>query len=78
MIPEQPKLSSSATQNIGPKSSGAGSMYTKRTVGTDAVSLDVQRPGGGHVPNSALSVETLDGQLVYEGTKEESIIKFET
>ncbi len=30
------------------------------------------------MPNSALSVETLDGQIVYEGTPEEPIIKFET
>ncbi len=30
------------------------------------------------MPNSALSVETMDGQLVYKGTLEEPIIKFET
>ncbi len=32
---EQPKLPSSATQGITPKPSGAGSTYTKRTVGDD-------------------------------------------
>ncbi len=38
VTPEQPKLSSSATQNLtGPKASSAGSTYTKRTVGADAV-----------------------------------------
>ena len=77
ITPEQPKLSPSVTQNLtGPKASGAGSTYTKRTVGTDAIPLGGRRPGDGYVPNSALSVETLDGQLVYEGTKEEPIIKF--
>ncbi len=30
------------------------------------------------MPSSALPVETLEGQLVYEGTKEEPIIKFES
>ncbi len=47
-------------------------------VGSDAIPLGDRRPGDGQVPNSALSVETLDGQLVYEGTPEEPIIKFET
>ncbi len=78
IIPAQPKLSSSATQGITPKPSGAGSTYTKRTVGTDAELLGDRRPGDGKVPNSALSVKTPAGQLVYEGTKEEPIIKFET
>ncbi len=64
-MPEQPKLSSSATQNIGPKPSGAGSTYSKRTVGTDADPLGGRRPGDGHVPNSALSVETLTIQCLY-------------
>ena len=39
VIAAQPKLSSSATQGITPKSNGAGSTYTKRTVGTDAEPL---------------------------------------
>ncbi len=78
MIPEQPKLPSSATRGITPRPSGAGSTYTRRTVGTDAEPLGGRRPGDGTVPNSALPVETLDGQLVYEGTREEPIIKFET
>ncbi len=47
-------------------------------MGTDADLLGGQWRGDGTVPNSALSVETLYGQLVYEGTTEEHIIKFET
>ncbi len=79
VTPEQPKLSPSATQNLtGPKASGVGSTYTKRTVGSDAIPLGDRRPGDGQVPSSALSVETLDGQLVYEGTPDNPIIKFET
>ncbi len=42
------------------------------------MALGGRSPGDGTVPSSALSVEMLDGQLVYEGTKEEPIIKFET
>ena len=71
-------MPSSATQGITPRPSGAGSTYTKRTVGDDVKPLGGRRPGDGIVPQSALSVETLDGQLVYEGTEEEPIIKFET
>ncbi len=78
MFPEEPKLPSSATQGITPKPSGAGSTYTKRTVGDDVDPLGGRRPRDGTVPESALSVKTLDGQLVYEGTKEEPIIKFKT
>ncbi len=78
MFPKQPKLPSSATQNITPRPSGAGSTYTKRTVGNDIEPLGGCIPGDGVVPQSALSVETLDGQLVYEGTPGEPIIKFET
>ncbi len=78
VIPEQPRLPSSATQGITTKPSGEGSTYTKRTVGDDVVPLGGRRPGDGKVPESALSVEMLDGQLVYEGTREEPIIKFET
>ena len=78
MFPAQPKLPSSATQGITPRPSGAGSTYTKRTVGDDAEPLGGRRAGDGTVPKSALSVETLDGRLVYEGTPEEPIIKFET
>ncbi len=78
VVPTQPKLPSSATQGTTPKPSGAGSTYAKRTVGDDCEPLGGRQPGDGIVPRSALSVETLDGQLVYEGTKEEPIIKFET
>ncbi len=78
MTPEQPKLSSSATRGITPKPSGAGSTYTKRTVGNDEEPLGNLQQGDGTVPKSALSVETLDGRLVYEGTEAEPIIKFET
>ncbi len=78
VVPAQPKLPSSATQGITPRPSGAGSTYAKRTVGDDCEPLGGRQPGDGIVPQSALSVETLDGQLVYEGTKEEPIIKFET
>ncbi len=78
VIPPQPKLPSSATQGITPRPSGAGSTYTRRTVGDDCEPLGGRTPGDGTVPRSALSVETLDGQLVYEGTKEKPIIKFET
>ncbi len=79
ITPEQPKLPASATLNpSGPKASGAGNTYTKRTVGTDAVPLGNRRPRDGTVPKYALSVETLDGQLVYKGTEDKPIIKFET
>ncbi len=78
MFPTQPRLPSSATQGITPRPSGAGSTYTKQTVGDDVEPLGGRRPGDGIVPQSALSVETLDIQLVYEGTEEEFIIKFET
>ncbi len=61
VTPEQPKLPSSATQGITPRPSGAGSTYTKRTVGDDVEPLGGRRPGDGTVPQSALSVETLDG-----------------
>ncbi len=66
VTPEQPKLSLSATlcYLTGPKASGAGSTYIKRMVGTNTVPLGGRRPGDGQVPNSALSIETLDGQLV--------------
>ncbi len=53
-------------------------MYTKRTVGDDVEPLGGRRPGDGIVPRFALPVEMLEGQLVYEGTPEEPIIKFET
>ncbi len=79
VTPAQPKLPASATtQGITPRPSGAGSTYSKRTVGDDCEPLGGRQPGDGVVPQSALSVETLDGQLVYEGTAEEPIIKFET
>ncbi len=79
VIPEQqPKLPSSATQGITPNPSGVGSTYTRQTVGDDADPLGGRRPGHVMMPGSALSVEMLDGQLLYEGTKEEPIIKFET
>ena len=78
MTPKQPKLPSSATRGITPKPSGAGSTYTKRTVGDDDEPLGNRQPGDGTVRESALSVETLDGRLVYEGTETEPIIKFET
>ncbi len=78
VIPTQPKLPSSATQGVTPKPNGAGSTYAKRTVGDDCEPLGGRQPGDGIVPRSALSVETLDGQLVYGGTPEEPIIKFET
>ena len=78
VFPTQPMLPSSATQGITPRPSGAGSMYTKRTVGDDVEPLGGRRPGDGIIPQPALSVETLDHQLVYEGTEEEPIIKFET
>ncbi len=78
VTPEQPKLPSSATQGITPRPCGAGSTYTKQTVGNDCEPLGGRAPGDGIIPQSSLSVETLDGQLVYEGTKEEPIIKFET
>ncbi len=74
----QPRLPSSATQGITPRPSGAGSTYAKRTVGDDCKPLGGRQPGDGIVPQSALSVETLDGQLVYEGTQDEPIIKSET
>ncbi len=39
--------------------------------------LTIEIPGDGKVPNSAVSVETIDGQIVYEGTPAEPIIKYE-
>ncbi len=42
------------------------------------VPLDNRYPGEGKVPRSVLSVETLDGQIIYKGTPDEPIIKFET
>ncbi len=78
VYPRQPKLPASATRITTPRPSGAGSTYTTRTVGPDAIPLGGRRPGDGTVPSSALPVETLEGQLVYEGTQEEPIIKFES
>ena len=43
---EQPKLPSSATQDITPKPSGAGSTYTKQTMGDDVEPLGNRRPLG--------------------------------
>ncbi len=78
VIPKQPKLPSSATRITTPRPSGAGSTYTRRVVGDDAEPLGGRRPGDGTVPSSALPVEMLDGQLVYEGTPDEPIIRFES
>ncbi len=78
VIPRQPKLPASATRITTPRPSGAGSTYTTRTVGSDAEPLGGRRPGDGTVPSSALPVEMLEGQLVYEGTPGEPIIKFES
>ncbi len=35
------------------------------------------KTGDGKLPNSALSVETSNGQIAYEGTPAEPLIKFE-
>ncbi len=68
-VPEETKPSTSATPNPArPKASGAGSSYTQWTVGNDAIPFNNRPPGDGKVPNSVLSVETLDGHIGYEGT----------
>ncbi len=74
---ETAKKSNSANPaSAGSKASGAGSTYTRRIVSSDAVLFENRKPGDRKVPNSALSVETLNGQIVYEGTLAETLIKF--
>ncbi len=79
VAPKAAKPSTSATPaSAGPKASGAGSTYSRRIVSANAIPSENRQPEDGKVLNSALSVETLDGQIVYEGTPAEPLIKYET
>ena len=68
---------SATTASAGPKASGVGSTYTRWILSSNAVLFQNRKPGDSKVPNSTLSVETIDGQIVYEGTPAEPVIKYE-
>ncbi len=71
------KPASSWPSNPGPKPSGGGSAFNRKFPKESATLLCGHRQGEGPVPVSAIPVETYDGHIVYEGTEDEPILKYE-
>ncbi len=68
---------STSSSSSGPKVSGGGSGFRRRSPDSAAVPIDSHFPGDGTVPESAIAVETVDGRVAYEGTPEEPILRYE-
>ncbi len=56
-----------STPSSGLKTSGGGSGFPRRDPDPSAVSIDSQCPGNSTVPESAMAVETVDGQACLRG-----------